>query len=93
MASKDSSSPVKATAEARHSGVKENQQNPAAIESVRIDAPNPVLPEVDEDLERQKARGQTESQKQERAFFEGRFQTHEATADKKRDKGDSVGPA
>lgn len=70
--------------------VKENQQNPAHVESVRLDAPNVTLPEQDDELELAKARGQTESQKAERAYYEGRFQTHEPTARKERDKGDSV---
>lgn len=72
------------------SGVKENEQDPNAVPGARLDLPNPKYPQVDEELERQKARGQTESQKREREFYEGRFQTNDPATGKKRDKHDSV---
>lgn len=82
---------AKKEAAAKSSGVKENEQDPRfAGKVVAVDRGPVDLPEADADLETQKARGQTESQKQIREYHEGRFQTHEPTANKRRDKADAV---
>ncbi len=76
---------------AKSSGVKENEQSPNAVAPVQTPRVNiSELPEADDDLELQKARGQTESQKQMKAFHEGRFQSHDPVSGQKRDKYDSV---
>lgn len=56
----------------------------------KADAPNPALPAIDEDLETQKLRGQTDSQKAIRKFHEGEFQKNDPVTGKPREKGDSV---
>lgn len=77
---------------AKSSGVKENEQSPNAVAPVHAPKVNisVELPQADDDLELQKARGQTESQKQMKAFHEGRFQSHDPVSGQKRDKHDSV---
>ncbi len=77
---------------AKPSGVKENEQNPNAV-SPLVQVPKVAiseLPEVDNDLELQKARGQTDSQKAMKKYHEGKFQSHDPTSGEKRDKFDSV---
>jgi len=71
---------------------KESNQRPNAVEPVQTPKVNISvdLPQADNDLELQKARGQTESQKQMKAFHEGRFQSHDPVSGEKRDKHDSV---
>ncbi len=76
----------------KSSGAKENEQSPNAVAPMTSVPKVSIseLPEADDDLELQKARGQTESQKQMKAFHEGRFQSHDPVSGQKRDKHDSV---
>ena len=88
-------SAAKKSAPASTSSAKENAQNANAIAPLstthrvaRIGIDD--LPEVDDDLELQKARGQTESQKQMREYHENEFQSTDPTSGKPRDEFDSV---
>lgn len=56
----------------------------------QVDGVNPVLPEPDYDLEIQKARGQTESQKAIRKYHETEFQKNDPVTGEKREDGDKV---
>ncbi len=59
-------------------------------QTARLDAPNPIRPEVDEDLELKKVRGQTDSQKAMKKYHEGEFQKNDPVTGEPREKGDKV---
>jgi len=54
------------------------------------DRPNPTTPQVDEELEVKKARGQTDSQKAIKKYHEGEFQKNDPITGEAREKGDKV---